>query len=364
MACALGRAPRPAVFSGDLRAAIRSRRWPTSRTSGPGRCCAARICHGADSGDRGRDGGKQRSLRSATCRRPARRYAAGGLWSARRIDTGQWERYMVIPEDGTRGGASGLRARPWPSCSRCLRRASRLAAGSKTVAPQEVSCREPWAASTWLQRLLRWLVRVGIQGGGEVPGHWQSGTDGQAFLGQIAAEVNAACNSGQLACGPARSSLEAPARPQYMAETLGMLPAALERLFRGDGIGSGTSIGDVEGVIRMAHLVRSQVTARDPSAPVVSISGWVAGQSGAPQEWHWPHETLTPRRRWSQTPRSRLPETCTKHSSQWAIPDGTRPGSRTLSTNCPGSEWRLWTITVDGEEVPEVADQRSWLPVT
>ena len=113
-------------------------------------------------------------------------------------------------------------------------------------------------------------------------GHWDSESHNQAFLARIASEINDACATGQLACGPPRASLDDPFRLENVLEMIALLPAALNVLTSSGSFNQSTSIGDPVFRAPPAELVGSPIAAREPHSHVAEVVGWVASPTGVP----------------------------------------------------------------------------------
>jgi hypothetical protein len=83
-------------------------------------------------------------------------------------------------------------------------------------------CQEPaeWDAAAMDGEIMTGWFVLALRETIDLAGHARSPSEGLAYLARVADEVNSACDSGALACGPARSSLAPPWRWDDLGLTL------------------------------------------------------------------------------------------------------------------------------------------------
>lgn len=123
-----------------------------------------------------------------------------------RIEHAQWRRFVPVP-------AQSLQAAY--AASPAARELAPFLDGPVGKAWREVGCAEatvkPEACGDFLAGWLVWALRDAAA----AAGHFKSAAASAAFFGRVAREVNAACDSGALRCGPRRDTLAPPWRAEY-----------------------------------------------------------------------------------------------------------------------------------------------------
>lgn len=123
-----------------------------------------------------------------------------------RIEHAPWRRFVPVP-------APALQAAYAASPS--ARELAPFLDGPVGKGWREVGCAEatvkPEACSDFLAGWLVWALRDAAA----AAGHFKSAATSAAFFGRVAREVNAACDTGALRCGPRRDTLAPPWRADY-----------------------------------------------------------------------------------------------------------------------------------------------------
>lgn len=113
-------------------------------------------------------------------------------------------------------------------------------------------------------------------------GHYKSASEAMRFYDELAREINAACASGRIPCGPPRATMMPVFHWHYLAETArDSLAVARVLLSMGDTqIGVAPSVGPSSGIAKFADMVGG-VSPAHPTRLI--LQGWVAAPSGEPQ---------------------------------------------------------------------------------
>lgn len=123
-----------------------------------------------------------------------------------------------------------------------------------------------------------WAVRHAAAEAG-----WHSTAETAAeHYARVAEEINRACDAGRMPCGPPRSSLSPPWRPEYAGPLVGRTLHGARFLARLEAfvLKGGTSQGTEEGLERFRILTREEVAPR--KLPAVSVEGWVVVPGAEP----------------------------------------------------------------------------------
>ena len=86
-------------------------------------------------------------------------------------------------------------------------------------------------------------------------GHYSSAGDSLAFYKRLAAEINAACDDGRLACLPERATLAPPFRWVYVGDALAKIPILAYFLIDPGDVGAAPSVGTQLSLALFADLV-------------------------------------------------------------------------------------------------------------
>ena len=195
-----------------------------------------------------------------------------------RTYVGDSQRYVPAPAAARRAiysaSAAGAELAPvleGPEEQRWLRAGctARAVSADRSVLP--ATCDDFYDA--WFQ----WALRDAVAR----TGHWTTASAGQAFLAELAAEVDAACRNGRLICRPRDDSLAHPLQSDDLAEALGLVPHAFVRLINGEGNVRSPSAGDEAYLLHAARLAGSAIEPPTP-APHIQLAGWVAARAAAP----------------------------------------------------------------------------------
>ena len=128
-----------------------------------------------------------------------------------------------------------------------------------------------------------WALRDAIA----AAGHWDSASEAQAFMARLADEINAACDSQRIQCGPTHDSITPPLRSQFIGEVLGLLPFGFQVLTdMRDEVGGAQSRGDIPELSRFARVTHSSIAAPALGEADlnhgVRLSGRVDSSAGTP----------------------------------------------------------------------------------
>lgn len=188
-----------------------------------------------------------------------------------RIQPDAWQRYIVVPRD-VREKAYAV-----SSAARELRLPLEGEIGEswRLIGCQHTgldSCKD--IQSSWFV----WALRDAVA----AAGHYSSAPDAFAFYRRLAAEIDAACDDGRLACLPPRATMAPPFRLHYATDALALVPTALQRLIHlGDGnVGAPPSVGPQFNIDLFADLVGG-VTRSD--VPAISMVGTLWTEEKRPQ---------------------------------------------------------------------------------
>ena len=188
-----------------------------------------------------------------------------------RIKQDHWRRFVVFPKDA--------RERAY-SVSPAARELAAVLDGPVGEAWRRFGCTTmgttdcPEILSGWFI----WAFRDAVA----AAGHYKSAPEAMRFYDELAREINAACASGRIPCGPPRATLMPVFRWQYLADTArDSLTVALIFLTMADmQIGVVPSEGSPSGIAIFDDMVGGVYPA-DPTQLI--LQGWVASPSGEPQ---------------------------------------------------------------------------------
>lgn len=188
-----------------------------------------------------------------------------------RITPEQWHPYVVFPADA--------QARAY-TVSLAAAELAPVLAGPRGRAWATTGCSQtktepcPGVLSGWFM----WALRDAAA----TAGHHTTAREAQRYYNRLATEINEACDSGRLPCGPPNAGFVPPFRWEYLDRTArsAMRLATLMAKVGPDGIGSLPSQGRPYDLAAFADVV-------GPIAPVsevpVFVNGWVADMGTPPQ---------------------------------------------------------------------------------
>ena len=193
-----------------------------------------------------------------------------GYGALTRIKTDSWQRYIPLPKDA--------RARAYS-----------VSPAAKELAPAlDGPLGEGWRRTGCASMNIHpcsevppgwflWELRDAVA----IAGHYRSARESKTFYGELADQIDAACDRGAIECLSNRATMMPPFRREYLGPALQSGAAITKALFRmGDGeIGSLPSMGSPEGIQFFTDVV-SQVQPVD--APILAVRGWSAGRSNTP----------------------------------------------------------------------------------
>ncbi len=195
-------------------------------------------------------------------RSSAFRHAYGAI---SRIQHERWQPYVVFPAD-----ARALAYRVSPAA----RELRPFFDGPGGEAWRQTGCRDlpERDCSEILSPWFQWALRDAVQ----QAGHYRTARDAERFYGELGREIDAACQSGEIACLAARATLAAPFRWSDVTEAVGPAGSLVAMLatLGGTAIRSDPSLGspgDVEGFAEMVGPV-----ARRPVV-LIEIMGRLSG---------------------------------------------------------------------------------------
>ena len=187
-----------------------------------------------------------------------------------RIRHDQPRRYVVFPADA--------RQRAY-AASPAARELQPFLEGDSGQTWRRIGCGQtgispcPEILSGWFM----WALRDATS----LAGHYRSAPEALAFYRRLADEINTACDSGAIPCGPARHSLAPALDAGDIAPTLASLRSIAPKLLGlGDGwIGVAPSVGPRERIDWVAQMVGPIAL---PAPERHEIRGWIAADAGLP----------------------------------------------------------------------------------
>ena len=195
-----------------------------------------------------------------------------------RVQTGEVVRYEVAPADVRAAvydvSPAAAELEPW------LEKPGNgfVAAGCKARQYSADPTLLPPSCTDYYAGWFAWALRDAIQRAG----HWNSAPQAQAFMAQVAGEVDAACRDGRVACRPRSESLSPSLRPQDTEDVARLLPLALVRLANSGEFESRSSYGDTLYLLQVSMMSRTSIMAPVNRPPRVVLEGWVATQADVP----------------------------------------------------------------------------------
>jgi len=188
-----------------------------------------------------------------------------------RIKQDQRRRFVVFPKDA--------RDRAY-SVSPAARELAPVLEGPVGEMWRKGGCQEtgttncPEILSGWFV----WAFRDAVAGAG----HYKSAPEAMRFYEELAREINAACASGRIPCGPPRATLMPVFHWQYLLDAArDSVTVAHVLLTMADmQIGTMPSIGSPSGIANFADAVGGVYPAHPTQ---LILQGWVASPSGEPQ---------------------------------------------------------------------------------
>ena len=165
-----------------------------------------------------------------------------------RIKPQTWRRYIVFPADARQKAyaASPAARELAPVFEGALDRRWRgYGCDEMGIAPKDC----PEILSGWFM----WALRDAVA----ATGHYRSATDAQAYYTRLADEIDAACQTGALACLPRRIGLAPPFRWSYLGDAIDPALALTKILLtmRQGPIGSGSSVGAASDIYAFTDAV-------------------------------------------------------------------------------------------------------------
>jgi hypothetical protein len=119
-------------------------------------------------------------------------------------------------------------------------------------------------------------------------GHYRSAPESDEFYTRIATEINSACDSGKIRCGPLRETFMTPFRWEYVGETLESAKGFAGMVFdMGNGeVGAVPSVGSPQGLATFADITDENLSPPVGGSvqdfPLGRANGWVAGRFEVP----------------------------------------------------------------------------------
>lgn len=188
-----------------------------------------------------------------------------------RIKQDHWRRFVVFPKDA--------RERAY-SVSPAARELAPVLDGPEGETWRRIGCTQtgttdcPEILSGWFM----WAFRDAVA----AAGHYKSAPEAMRFYNQLADEIDAACASGRIPCGPARASLMPVFQRQYLGDTLrdSLVVGRILLSMANMEVGAAPSIGTPTGIAIFADMVGNV----HPASPYeLILQGWAASPSGQPQ---------------------------------------------------------------------------------
>jgi len=185
-----------------------------------------------------------------------------------RIQPDAWQPYVVFPR------AARGRAYPVSPAAAELRR---YFEGEKAEQWRDIACRAQTASTDCPEILAGWFIWA-LRDAMAEAGHYRSATDARDYHERLAAEINAACDDGRLACLPARVTLMPPFRAEFVRGTFDAAVRAAWALLRAGGgvVGARPSTGHPENLALFQDMLQGAMT---PIAPISKYTETAAGHS-------------------------------------------------------------------------------------
>jgi hypothetical protein len=188
-----------------------------------------------------------------------------------RIKQDHWRPFVVFPKDA--------RERAY-NVSPAARELAAALDGPQGEAWRRVGCMSmgitdcPEILSGWFV----WAFRDAVA----AAGHYRSAPEAMRFYDELAREINAACASGRVPCGPPRATLMPVFHWQYLADTArdSLTVARILLTMANMQIGAIPSQGSPSGIIIFADTVGGVYPAHPTQ---LILRGWVASPSGKPE---------------------------------------------------------------------------------
>lgn len=188
-----------------------------------------------------------------------------------RIDHDRWQRYVVFPKDA--------RQRAY-SVSEAARELAPVLDGARGEAWRQIGCDQketkdcPEILSGWFM----WALREAAA----TAGHYRSAREAMAFYTRLADEIDQACDTKRIPCGPPRATLMPVFRWGYVWDALRDLPT-IGRIMLTMGnqeIGSNPSTGPQSGLAVFSDMVGDLYPAHGAEQ---MLQGWAASPNGKPE---------------------------------------------------------------------------------
>ena len=187
-----------------------------------------------------------------------------------RIEHQQWRRFVVFPADAR---ALAYRASP------AARELQPFFDGASGEAWRQVGCR--WLPGQDCSEILSPWFQWALRDAARQAGHYRTAREVMRFYTRLAQEIDAACDTGQIACLSPRATLAVPFQWSYLADAAGpawSLLAILSTL-GGNSVGTAPSEGSLPDIETFADVVGP--IARKP-VEVTELLGRLTAQHGTP----------------------------------------------------------------------------------
>jgi hypothetical protein len=188
-----------------------------------------------------------------------------------RIEHAEWKRYVPVSDDALQKAysVSAVARELQPSLDGRLGESwRRMGCENARLDP----C--PGIHGGWLM----WALREAVA----AAGHYSSPGDARAFYERLAAEINAACDAGRIACTAPRATMMPVFRWHYVGDALGVFPelGRILTTFGNGEVGAPPSIGDEFRLGLFRDLVGP--LSREPTSTVVLLGS--VTEKGAPAQ--------------------------------------------------------------------------------
>jgi hypothetical protein len=188
-----------------------------------------------------------------------------------RIKQDYWRRFVVFPKDA--------RERAY-SVSPAARELAPVLDGPDGENWRQIGCAQtatrdcPEILSGWFM----WAFRDAVA----AAGHYKSAPEAMRFYTQLADEIDEACASGRIACGPPRATLMPVFHWRYVGDTFRdtWVVGRVLLTMANSQVGSAPSVGVPSGIAVFADMVGSVYP---PHSDEMTLQGWAASPAGKPQ---------------------------------------------------------------------------------
>lgn len=188
-----------------------------------------------------------------------------------RIKQDHWQRFVVFPKDA--------RERAY-SVSPAARELAPVLDGPRGAIWRQTGCTQthvtdcPEILSGWFM----WALRDAVA----AAGHYKSAPDAMRFYNQLADQIDAACASGRIACGPPRATLMPVFHRQYLGDAArdSLAVGRVLLTMANSDVGSAPSEGSPSGIAIFADMAGNVYPAHSEE---LLLQGWAASPAGRPQ---------------------------------------------------------------------------------